>query len=206
MMIKKIELGRNPTFADIGNFLARVRRAARDVIREKNAALEMARALDHEAERLRQSFPESMRGVRVAAIASQHYNFERKANHLHVILKELGYALLMATPLIDACTTLAQRCELLNINVADRGLLTEKEGVARILLEYGLEDSATHRLPELQVGAMVEAVNCVFGKFTMMHEETPMLDEELCDYFLLFYENVSSSSKSMFESKCYTLH
>jgi hypothetical protein len=35
-------------------------------------------------------------------------------------VRECGLALMVAAPTIDACTTLTQRCDLHNINVADR--------------------------------------------------------------------------------------
>ncbi|WP_423392024.1 hypothetical protein [Burkholderia sp. LMG 21824] len=89
------------------------------------------------------------------AIASKDYAFVR----------ECGYALMNAAPIIDACTTLAQRCELLNVNVADRNGLSESDGLAALIFDHGKEDSAASRHLERKDGPLFHAVNQVFIDF-----------------------------------------
>jgi hypothetical protein len=80
-------------------------------------------------------------------------------------IRECGYALMVAAPTIDACTTLAQRCDLLDINVADREGLTETDGLASLVFEHGKENSAACRRCEFKDGPLFHAINRVFLEF-----------------------------------------
>lgn len=53
-----------------------------------------------------------------------------------VSLKEYGKLLMEIAPYIDHFTTLEERCEALNVNIADRGELTEKDGVLEIIFAH----------------------------------------------------------------------
>jgi hypothetical protein len=71
---------------------------------------------------------------------------------------------------IDAATTLADRCELLNINVADRDELTEEDGIAKLIFLHGLEDSAMYRKQDYLDRPLNNALRWVFMDFLT---ETP---------------------------------
>lgn len=62
-----------------------------------------------------------------------------------VSLKEYGKLLMEMAPYIDHFTTLEERCEALNVNLADRAGLTKNDGIIMIVFGHGLEDSAEHR-------------------------------------------------------------
>ena len=59
--------------------------------------------------------------------------------------KDYGRMLMDMAIYIDHVTTLEDRCEALNVNVADRAELTEEDGIIEIIFAHGLEDSATYR-------------------------------------------------------------
>ncbi|WP_175732597.1 hypothetical protein [Burkholderia ambifaria] len=90
------------------------------------------------------------------------------------VVRECGYALMNAASIIDVCTTLAQRCELLNVNVADREGLSESDGLAALIFDHGKEDSAASRHLERKDGPLFHAINRVFIDFLMTtHDGQP---------------------------------
>jgi hypothetical protein len=94
-------------------------------------------------------------------------------------LKECGRLFAAAAPMIDAGTTLAQRCEILNVNTADRADLNESDGLIKIIYLHGLEDSAANRKAEDKNGPLFQASQLVFIDFLMNHEEGRKLGDSL---------------------------
>ncbi len=72
---------------------------------------------------------------------------------------ELGRALLELAPDFDLATTPVERFELLNINVADRAGIGERNGLVMLVAGYVLEDSAERRRQEFNDGALFNAVH-----------------------------------------------
>lgn len=81
------------------------------------------------------------------------------------VMRASGYTLMAAAPTIDACTTLAQRCQLLNVNDADRQGLSETDGLASLVFNHGKENSAACRHCELKDGPLFRAIDRVFLDF-----------------------------------------
>jgi hypothetical protein len=73
--------------------------------------------------------------------------------------RELGRELLDMAPKIDAATTLEQRLDLLNVNVADRAEIRPGAGMVLIIAGHCLEDSAAHRRDEGANGPLFNSVH-----------------------------------------------
>jgi hypothetical protein len=161
-----------PTTREIGTLLARLRRDTRQAV----AGIERA---EDEAQRIR-SEVQALKDAGDAVYAERIQTLERRADQLEAhhgpleeVIRECGYALMGAAPMIDSCTTLAQRCALLNINVADRAGLTEIDGLASLVFDHGKEDSAACRHCEFKEGPLFRAVHRVFMDFLMTRDEQP---------------------------------
>ncbi|MEO8408883.1 MAG: hypothetical protein ABI476_10680, partial [Oxalobacteraceae bacterium] len=76
-------------------------------------------------------------------------------------------------------TTLAQRCEILNVNVADRADLTEDDGLIKIIYLHGLEDSAARLKDDWKNGPMYQASATVFIDFLLHTKEGQALGNSL---------------------------
>jgi hypothetical protein len=94
-------------------------------------------------------------------------------------LKESGRLLVDAARLVDAGTTLAQRCEILNVNVAERADLTDADGLVQIVFAHGLEDSAARRKVEWNDGPLYSAMQPVFMDFLTNTKEGQELGDSL---------------------------
>jgi hypothetical protein len=152
------------SFIEAGSFIARLRRDVRHAVAGIDRATDEARCIRSEAHALKDTGD--------AAHAGHIRELERKADRLdshrgklaHVI-RECGYALMSAAPIIDASTTLTQRCDLLNINKADRDGLSEFDGLAALIFDHGKEDSAACRNCEFKDGPLFHAIERVFLDF-----------------------------------------
>ena len=94
-------------------------------------------------------------------------------------LKESGKLLASLAPMINAGTTLAQRCDVLNVNIADRTKLTEADGLHEIVFAHGLEDSASRRNREWNDGELFQAMHQVFMDFLVNTSEGQALGDSL---------------------------
>lgn len=121
-----------PSFKEVGNFVARLRREVRQALAEIEQTTDPTR---------------------------RHALNER--------IRMCGYALMEDAPMIDAGTTLAQRCELLNVNIADREGLNEADGLGALVFNHGKEDSAASRDCDYKDGPLFHAVHRVFIDFLM---------------------------------------
>jgi hypothetical protein len=148
------ELSLTPRLADIGNFLTRLRIASRRITSANDADRATMAALEGEATALPDSLSALARASCVASIKAQCVTLRCKLRERREARLALGHALMQAAPLIDACTSLAERCELLNINAADRHGLTESDGIWLLVLAYALEDSAERRRAEFNDGPL----------------------------------------------------
>ncbi len=153
-----------PSVKDIGSFIARLRHNLRTIAADLDHYADEARAVRAEAQALRD------RGSTFDA--QRIRRLEQWANkadaHRHALSEKVrrhGYLLADAAPQIDASTTLAERCDLLNVNVADRACLSEDDGVLMILFVHALEDSAKRRHCECNDGPLYQALQRVMMDF-----------------------------------------
>lgn len=158
-----------PTFTQVGNFIARLRRDVRLALAEIECTSDKAR---------------------------QQALTER--------IGECGYALMEAAPTVDASTTLAQRCELLNINIAGRGTLTEADGLAALVFEHGKEDSAASRHLDVKDGPLFHAIYHVFFDFLRTTRDGQIGGRCTFAPGGLFFDNICNPMAARVESV--TLH
>jgi hypothetical protein len=118
-------------------------------------------------------------GARIRALEAAAVNLATACGPLRESLRECGKQLSHAASTIDAGTTLAQRCEILNVNTADRADLTESDGLIKIIYLRGLEDSAANRKAEDKNGPLFQASQLVFIDFLMNYEEGRKLGDSL---------------------------
>jgi hypothetical protein len=72
--------------------------------------------------------------------------------------RELGRTLLRLAKEFDLATTLAQRCDLLNVNVVDRANLPANCGLVDLIFIHGLEDSVMRRHEDCNDGPLFTAI------------------------------------------------
>ncbi len=166
-----------PTLAEIGSFIARVRRASRAACRKQGEARRAIEALERESHKLPATLSALARASCIASTEAQCETLRRTLRHMRGVKSEIGQALMDAAPLIDACTTLAERCELLSINPADRDGLTETDGIAELVFVRGLEDSAERRRAEFNDGPLFQVAHALFAEFLRTHEGRAVTDE-----------------------------
>jgi hypothetical protein len=117
--------------------------------------------------------------ARIASLERMADDLSADCKPLSENLKQSGMFLADVAPLFDAGTTLAQRCEILGVNVADRGALTEADGLHQIIFAHGLEDSASSRGLDWKDGPLFEALNLVFMDFLLNSKEGKKLGDSL---------------------------
>jgi len=144
------------------------------------------------------------RDVRHALAEMEYITDTASHNALNDRVRTCGYALMEAAPTIDANTTLAQRCDLLNINIADRSALTEADGLAALIFGHGKEDSAASRHRDFKDGPLFHALDRVFIDFL-----TTTRDDQIggrCTFALggLYFDNICNPMAARVEAL--TLH
>ncbi len=159
-----------PTIREIGNLIALLRRDTRQAIAGIDRAADEVRRTRSEVQALKDTGDAAHAG-RIRALEQRADQLQAHHGTLAEVIRECGYALMGAAPMIDACTTLAQRCDLLNINIADRDGLTAIDGLASLVFDHGKEDSAACRHCEFKEGPLFRAVHRVFMDFLMTREE-----------------------------------
>lgn len=117
--------------------------------------------------------------AQIEALDAAATSISESCKPLRDTLKTTGRLLIDSARLIDAGTTLAQRCEILNVNVAERAGLTETDGIREILFGQHLEDSAARRKAECNDGPLYQAIQEVFIDFLCNTEEGRKLGESL---------------------------
>jgi hypothetical protein len=87
-------------------------------------------------------------------------------------LRKVGEDLMrIVAPIVDHLTSLEQRCDLLNVNVADRSKLVPGAGLIEIASVHALEDSASTRGDDLKSGPFFESIHLVLIDFLTNHPE-----------------------------------
>lgn len=97
-------------------------------------------------------------GHRVAMLRKSAAMISAARDELREQSHVIGGGLMSIVSAFDAATTLAQRCDILNVNLADRGALSEKDGLVNIVLLHALEDSAFYRGSEWNDGPLFNAI------------------------------------------------
>jgi hypothetical protein len=167
-----------PTTKDLFLFIVSWRRNVRRVVE----ILEAYRATSHSYRRHARILRERASpfdGARIAALETAAADVTTLCKSMRESLHNCGKLLASAAPTIDAGTTLAQRCEILNVNTADRGDLTDDDGMIKIIYLHGLEDSAANRKAEDKNGPLFQASQQVFIDFLTNHAEGRKLGDSL---------------------------
>ena len=155
-----------------------IRRGIRQIVQ----ALDSARAQRNQYQRQANILKHAgspFNASRIAALESKSRAMEPLCDDLRVRLKGLGQFLLDMASTFDSVTTLTQRCEILGVNVADRGALTEEDGLVRIFNAHGLEDSAYHRNRPWKSGPLHESTVEIFIDFMLNTAEGRKIGDSL---------------------------
>lgn len=169
-----------PTTQDLILFVAIARRDIRKTIHALDTQREAASQYRRQARKLKERgglFDAS----RVASLNSAAEVADVASELLREDLKASGEFLADFAPMFDAGTTLAQRCDILGVNMTDRGDLTEKDGLMRIVNGHGLEDSAYHRGEDWKSGPLYRATETVMMDFLLNTAEGQALGNSLCN-------------------------
>jgi hypothetical protein len=167
-----------PDIKNLFLFIITVRRGARRIVEVLDRQHDKARQYRRQA-RIIKERASPFDGARIAKLESMAAATIAACKPMQESLNECGKLLTDTSPMIDAGTTLAQRCEILNVNEADRGDLTEADGLHQIVFAHGLEDSAACRRTEWKNGPLFQASQRVFMDFLMNTKEGQALGDSL---------------------------
>jgi hypothetical protein len=148
------------SITDIGNFVAHLRRVVRKTIAAKDWSFAEAQRNRAEAQALKDR-GNPFDAARISKQEQRAHELDARGRALSENIRRYGCLLTEAASCIDMCTTLAERCELLNVNIADRTVLTDGDGVVTILFAHALEDSAERRHCEFNDGPLFTAMRLV---------------------------------------------
>lgn len=114
---------------------------------------------------------------RVALLRAEADEIEPRYRRAMEMQREMGAILINGAAEIDAATTLEQRFELLNTNVADRADVPAGTGLAHLVLVYCVEDSAAYRGEDWRDAPMGNAARwAVLDKMTNTPEGKVAMD------------------------------
>lgn len=181
------------TFKELARPLIKFRHSIRKAVQSLNASRDEAYQYGRRARQLKACGSPFYAG-RIAELEQTDSAIHKGTESIRAKLKAWGYLLTDIAHVLDSCTTLAQRCDLLNVNTADRGDLTESDGLVQIIFAHGLEDSAEHRGKDFKEGAMFEALHLVLMDFLTNTEEGKALGESLFEEGGLF-ESIATYTK-----------
>lgn len=167
-----------PTIKDLLLYVVQVRRMIRKAVVVLDSQRDNANQYRRRASIWREHAG-TFDAARIAALDAAAAEVTALCKPMRESLHNCGKLLTSAAPMIDAGTTLAQRCDILNVNTADRGDLTEADGVIKIIYLHGLEDSAANRKAEYNTGPLFQASQRVFIDFLTNHEEGRKLGDSL---------------------------
>jgi hypothetical protein len=157
------------SLADIGGILIRVRHRVRRTAAQQDRIWSEARQLRRAASGLRNTGNPFDR-TRIAELEKQADQLGEQSRKLSDAMRKYGHFMMDFADVIDAYSTLDQRCDLLNVNVADRKALSPDDGVVKIVFAHGLEDSAENRRAPWKNGPLFRAAELVFFEFLMTNE------------------------------------
>jgi hypothetical protein len=167
-----------PDIKNLFLFVACVRRGARRIVATLDRQHDKARQYRRQAQVIKQR-ASPFDAARIAKLESMAAAAIAACKPMQESLNECGKLFVDTGPMIDAGTTLAQRCEMLNVNEADRGDLTEADGLHQIVFAHGLEDSAACRGMDWKNGPLFQASQRVFMDFLMNTKEGQDLGDSL---------------------------
>ncbi|MFZ6726948.1 hypothetical protein ACO0K2_15750 [Undibacterium sp. MH2W] len=173
------------TMQEIALPLIAIRHKIRKTVKTLNTARDEAYQYGRKARQLK-GYNSPFYAGRIAELEQTASAIHKGMESTNAALKAWGYLLMDISHMLDTCTTLAQRCELVNVNVSDRGDLTESDSLAHIIFVHGLEDSAEHRGKDFKEGAMFEALQLVFMDFLTNTEEGQAVGDSLFEEGGLF--------------------
>lgn len=156
-------------FIESGNLLARVRKTAKMASECKDTFWGRYRTAKRKIEIL-QATKSPFIKRQVEALEQEAKEAHSSYKDLKALLIDVGELLVKCSHLIDGSTTLEQRCQLLNVNVADRGGLTEDAGIIELIYAHSVENSAENRGKEKCSGPLRAAV-LEFIRHQLIHNE-----------------------------------
>ncbi|WP_321808072.1 hypothetical protein [Burkholderia sp. BCC1993] len=142
-------------------YIAKVRRSLRRAAAARDALLDERRLVERRM-RLLIHRGNPFDRARISSLRVTATALEAAAEHHEETMRRFGGLLLRAAHLIDAALDLAERCDALNVNVADRAGLDESHGFTRLVFVDGLEDSAEHRDKEWKSGTFFDALHAAY--------------------------------------------
>lgn len=158
--------------------VAKIRRSVRRITQRQDRYHGTARVLERAARMMLDAGnPFDRNRIKDRELAAK--DLRKHASECRNALKDLGRVLIDVAPVIDSVLTLAQRCDLLNVNVADRAGLTDEDGIVQLVYLKGLEDSAEHRGKDFKDGPLHNAMMLVFIDFLCNHPEGRKLGDSL---------------------------
>lgn len=115
---------------------------------------------------------------RISRAKDSIYCREVNASRISSSMKKHARLLIEYAPAIDAVLNLRERCDLLNVNVADRAGLTEDDGIVHLIHIHHLEDSAEHRGEDFATGPMHWALTLFFADWLCDTKEGKQVADE----------------------------
>lgn len=167
-----------PTAKNLTLFVVMARRNIRRIVAALDQQHDMARQYRRQA-RIMKERGSPFDAARIAALKALADDATAACEPILTNLQEWGKLLAAAAPMLDAGTILTQRCEILNVNTADRGALTEADGLHQIVFAHGLEDSTSRRKKDWNDGPLFQASHQVFMDFLMNTREGQKLGDSL---------------------------
>jgi hypothetical protein len=160
------------------NLFIRLRRSIQTLVAERYDLRSNRRAFRRTLTIIKQQ-QSPFNAARIANIEHDIQLLDLGCSKYDIKIKDAAKMLMGIAPYIDMLTTFEERCDLLNINVADRYKLdgVEDTGIMHMIAVYGLEDSAYHRGSDWKNGAMANAINEVMVDFLCNTPE----GEKLCN-------------------------
>jgi hypothetical protein len=177
-----------PTAKDLMLFIAIMRRTIRRTLVLHDQQRGIARRCRRQARKLR-GYAGPFDGARIAAWEAAADDAAAGCKTMRECLKSSGHLLTKTARMVDAGLTLEQRCEILNVNKAHRGDLTDADGLIEIVYMHGLEDSAARIKDDWKNGPLFQAAQEVFMDFLTNTVEGQKLGDSLFERGGMF-ENV----------------
>jgi hypothetical protein len=157
------------SIAYVGVVIIRLRRSARRAVAKQDRLHDEARRFRRSALALR-TLGNPFDRARILELERQADELGKESRKISGAMRGYGKLLMDLAEFIDTYTTLDQRCDLLNVNIADRSQLSPDDGVVRIVFAHGLEDSAERRHCKWNDGPLFRAAQLVFADFLATSE------------------------------------
>jgi hypothetical protein len=150
--------------ADAMRLIVNIRRSARRVTTAIAACSSKANGYRRQA-RILKAQQSPFDAARIASLESTAGQISATNKVWRQTMIDMGKLLRSVSPMVDDCTTLAERCNALNINAADRSGLTEADGLCDLIFVHALEDSAERRGSEYNDGPLFNVMHSAFADF-----------------------------------------